>query len=277
MTGSGAGGTGPLPENPRAAHRLLAVALPPLPEIRPGDDLARHVVAAWRTLSAEEPLLAPAPGDVLVITQKVVSKAEGALVDLRSVTPRPEAIAFAERWERDPRQVEVVLREAAEVVRMEHGVLITRTRHGFVCANGGVDASNVPPDTVTLLPDDPDRSARELRKRVAELLGLSLDKAPAIIVSDSFGRPWRLGITDVALGVAGFGPLDDLRGRPDAGGRVMHATVVAVADEIAAAAELAAGKTSGRPVVLVRGATLPPGDGSVAGDVVMPRQQDLFG
>ena len=277
MTGSGAAGTGPSPENPRAAHRLLAVALPPLPEIRRGDDLARHVVAAWRTLSAEEPLLAPAAGDVLVITQKVVSKAEGALVDLRSVTPRPEAIAFAERWERDPRQVEVVLREAAEVVRMERGVLITRTRHGFVCANGGVDASNVPPDTVTLLPHDPDRSARELRTRVGELLGLSPDEAPAVIVSDSFGRPWRLGITDVALGVAGFRPLDDLRGRPDAGGRVMHATVVAVADEIAAAAELAAGKTSGRPVVLVRGATLPPGDGSVAGDVVMPRQQDLFG
>ena len=277
MTRSSAGGTGPSPENPRAPHRLLAVALPPLPEIRPGDDLARHVVVAWRTLSAEEPLLAPAAGDVLVITQKVVSKAEGALVDLRSVTPRPEAIAFAERWERDPRQVEVVLREAAEVVRMERGVLITRTRHGFVCANGGVDASNVPPDTVTLLPHDPDRSARELRTRVGELLGLSPDEAPAVIVSDSFGRPWRLGITDVALGVAGFGPLDDLRGRPDAGGRVMHATVVAVADEIAAAAELAAGKTSGRPVVLVRGATLPPGDGSVAGDVVMPRQQDLFG
>jgi len=277
VTRSSAGGTGPSPENPRAPHRLLAVALPPLPEIRPGDDLARHVVVAWRTLSAEEPLLAPAAGDVLVITQKVVSKAEGALVDLRSVTPRPEAIAFAERWERDPRQVEVVLREAAEVVRMERGVLITRTRHGFVCANGGVDASNVPPDTVTLLPHDPDRSARELRTRVGELLGLSPDEAPAVIVSDSFGRPWRLGITDVALGVAGFGPLDDLRGRPDAGGRVMHATVVAVADEIAAAAELAAGKTSGRPVVLVRGATLPPGDGSVAGDVVMPRQQDLFG
>jgi coenzyme F420-0:L-glutamate ligase / coenzyme F420-1:gamma-L-glutamate ligase len=261
---------------PSRAHRLLAVALPPLPEVRPGDDLARLITHAWRTLADAEPDLAPAAGDVLVVTQKIVSKAEGAIVDLRTVTPRPEAIAFAERWERDPRQVEVVLREAMDVVRMERGVLITRTRHGFVCANGGVDASNVPPDTVTLLPADPDRSAEELRTRLVALLELPPERTPALIVSDSFGRPWRIGITDVALGVAGFGPLDDQRGRPDAGGRIMRSTVVAVADEIAAAAELAAGKTSGRPVVLVRGAGLPPGEGTIAADVVMPREQDLF-
>jgi coenzyme F420-0:L-glutamate ligase / coenzyme F420-1:gamma-L-glutamate ligase len=211
-----------------------------------------------------------------VVTQKVVSKAEGAVVDLRTITPRPEAVVFGERWDRDPRQVEVVLREAVEVVRMERGVLITRTPQGYVCANGGVDASNVAADTVTLLPADADASARALRAHLAELLGLDPDRGPAILISDSFGRPWRWGIVDVALGVAGFGPLDDQRGRPDTAGRVMRSTVVAVADEIAAAAELASGKTSGRPVVLVRGAVLPPGDGSIVRDVVMDRPSDLF-
>jgi coenzyme F420-0:L-glutamate ligase/coenzyme F420-1:gamma-L-glutamate ligase len=257
-------------------HRLLAVALPALPEIRQGDDLAALIADAWRELSSAETDLAPRSGDVLVVTQKIVSKAEGAVVDLRTVTPRPEAVAFAERWDRDPRQVEVVLREAAGIVRMERGVLITRTRHGFVCANGGVDASNVPPDTVTLLPADPDASARVLRTRLTALLGLPPATAPAVLISDSFGRPWRWGITDVALGVAGFGPLDDQRGRPDTAGRVMRSTVVAVADEIASAAELASGKTSSRPVVLVRGAVLPEGEGAIARDVLMDRASDLF-
>ena len=143
---------------------------------------------------------------------------------------------------------------------MERGVLICRTHHGFVCANAGVDASNVgAAETVTLLPEDPDRSAHEIRARIATDLGVEM----AVIVSDSFGRPWRFGIVDVALGVAGFNPLDDQRGRPDADGRIMHATVVAVADEICSAAELASGKSSRRPLVLVRGAALPPGDGSV--------------
>jgi coenzyme F420-0:L-glutamate ligase/coenzyme F420-1:gamma-L-glutamate ligase len=264
------------------AHRILALALPPLPEIRPGDDLTALIADAWRLAVAEEPELAPSAGDVLVVTQKIVSKAEGAIVDLRTVTPRPEAIAFAERWDRDPRQVEVVLREASAIVRMERGVLITRTRHGFVCANGGVDASNVAPDTVTVLPMDPDRSARAIREGLGRLLDLTPERLPAVVISDSFGRPWRWGIVDVALGVAGFGPLDDQRGRPDTGGRVMRSTIVAVADEIASAAELASGKTSGRPVVLVRGATLPPAlnaagdEASISGDVVMPRESDLF-
>lgn len=256
-----------------AQDRLLAVALPAIPEVRPGDDLGGLVVDAWRRLLAREPALAPAVGDVLVVTQKVVSKAEGRIVDLRTVEPRPEAVAFAERWHRDPRQVEVVLREATEVLRMERGVLIARTRHGFVCANAGVDASNVGrPDEVTLLPLDPDASARAIRDRI----GTELGTAPGVIVSDSFGRPWRWGIVDVALGVAGFLPLDDQRGRPDAVGRTMHATVVAVADQIASAAELASGKTSGRPLVLVRGAALPLGDGSVVRDVVMDAASDMF-
>jgi coenzyme F420-0:L-glutamate ligase/coenzyme F420-1:gamma-L-glutamate ligase len=256
---------------------ISLTALDGIPEVVPGDDLAALIVAA---LAAAD--IGLTDDDVLVVTQKVVSKAEGAIVDLRTVTPRAEATAFAERWDRDARQVEVVLREADAVVRMERGVIITRTRHGFVCANGGVDASNVAPDTVTLLPTDPDRSAREIRSRLADLLALEASRVPAIVISDSFGRPWRWGIVDVALGVAGFGPLDDQRGLPDTAGRVMRSTIVAVADEIASAAELASGKTSGRPLVLVRGANLPPStnaagdDASISADVVMPRESDLF-
>jgi coenzyme F420-0:L-glutamate ligase/coenzyme F420-1:gamma-L-glutamate ligase len=253
-------------------HRLLAVALPELPEVRPGDDLGGLVVQAWRTLLDDEPALRPVSSDVLVVTQKVVSKAEGRVVDLTTVEPRPEALEFATRWDRDPRQLEVVLRESAEVLRMERGLVISRTHHGFVCANAGVDASNVAPDTVTLLPEDPDRSAGAIRDRIGEELGT----APGVVISDSFGRPWRFGIVDVALGVAGFLPLDDQRGRPDTSGRIMHATIVAVADQIASAAELASGKTSRRPLVLVRGANPPPGDGTIRDDVVMPPETDLF-
>jgi coenzyme F420-0:L-glutamate ligase / coenzyme F420-1:gamma-L-glutamate ligase len=253
--------------------RLLAVCLPAIPEVRPGDDLGGHIVDAWHTLADAEPDLAPRTGDVLVVTQKVVSKAEGRIVQLATVVPRPEAVTFAERWDRDARQVEVVLRESVAIVRMERGVIISRTRQGYVCANAGVDASNVGAhDEVTLLPDDSDASARAIRARIAADLGVDV----AVIVSDSFGRPWRWGIADIALGVAGFSPLDDQRGRPDAAGRTMHATVVAVADEIASTAELASGKTSGRPLVLVRGARLPPGDGSVVRDVVMPIAADMF-
>jgi coenzyme F420-0:L-glutamate ligase / coenzyme F420-1:gamma-L-glutamate ligase len=253
--------------------RLVAVPLPELPEVRPGDDLGGLIVAAWARLVEAEPELAARRSDVLVVTQKVVSKAEGRIVHLSEVRPRPEAVAFAERWERDARQVEVVLRESAAVLRMERGVLISRTSHGFVCANAGVDASNMgEADVVTLLPEDPDASARRIRDRIKADLGVGV----GVVVSDSFGRPWRWGITDVALGVAGFLPLADLRGAPDTAGRVMRATVVAVADEIASAAELASGKTSRRPLVLVRGVSIPPGDGSVQRDVVMPVEVDLF-
>jgi coenzyme F420-0:L-glutamate ligase/coenzyme F420-1:gamma-L-glutamate ligase len=170
-----------------------------------------------------------------------------------------------------------VLRESAEVLRMERGIIVSRTRHGFVCANAGVDASNTgTASVVTLLPQDPDASAERIRVRLTDLLGIAPSDAPAVIVSDSFGRPWRFGIVDVALGVAGMAPLDDMRGRPDADGRIMRSTVVALADEIASAAELAAGKTSRQPVVLVRGAPIVAGNGTVRGDVVMPVEMDLF-
>jgi coenzyme F420-0:L-glutamate ligase / coenzyme F420-1:gamma-L-glutamate ligase len=242
-----------------------------IPEVRVGDDLAALVGDAVERTPGVPPLTG---ADVLVVTQKVVSKAEGAVVDLTTVKPRPEAIDFAARWDRDPRQVEVVLREARRVVRMASGVLITETPHGFVCANGGVDASNVGPGSgslVTLLPSDPDASARAIRSAILARFGVDVP----VIVSDSFGRPWRWGIVDVAIGVSGLLPLEDLRGQPDADGRVMRSTVRAVGDEIASAAELAFGKATGRPVALVRGVEFTRGDGSIR-DVVMPRQFDLF-
>jgi coenzyme F420-0:L-glutamate ligase/coenzyme F420-1:gamma-L-glutamate ligase len=251
--------------------RVEAVALARIPEIAAGDDLGALIGDA---LAATPGLLPLRRDDVLVVTQKVVSKAEGAIVDLDRVEPRPEAVAFAQRWDRDPRQVEVVLREARRVVRMERGVIITETEHGFICANGGVDASNVGPASghlVTLLPHDPDASAAAIRAAVRDRFGVDVP----VIVSDSFGRPWRWGITDVAIGVSGLVPIEDLRGTPDADGRVMKSTIRASADEIASAAELALGKVAGRPVALVRGARPLLGEGSIR-DALMPGAFDLF-
>ena len=253
------------------ADRVEAVAIDGLPEIVPGDDLPVLIADA---LAAAPGVLPLREDDVLVVTQKVVSKAEGAIVDLTTIEPRPEAIDFAERYDRDPRQVELVLREAKRVVRMENGLVITETHHGFVCANGGIDASNVGPrsgDIVTLLPRDPDASADRIRAAIRD----RLDHDLPVVVSDSFGRPWRLGIVDVAIGVSGLQPLDDLRGTPDADGRVMKSTVRAVADEIASAAELVLGKSARRPIALVRGAAFRRGEGRLS-DVVMPLEMDLF-
>jgi len=254
--------------------RLEVIALDGLPEVRPGDDLAGLIADRLADPAAGTDPGALRDDDVLVVTQKVVSKAEGAIVDLTTIVPRPEAVAFAERWDRDPRQVEVVLREARRVVRMANGVIITETAHGFVCANGGIDASNVGPASgsiVTLLPVDPDASAARIRAAVRTRTGVDL----AVIVSDSFGRPWRWGIVDVAIGISGLAPLDDLRGAPDADGRTMRSTVRAVADEIASAAELAMGKTTGRPAALVRGAQPLRGESSIR-EALIPAGADLF-
>jgi coenzyme F420-0:L-glutamate ligase/coenzyme F420-1:gamma-L-glutamate ligase len=250
---------------------VRVVALEGIPEVVAGDDVAALIGDALAGTAGVLPLTAD---DVLVVTQKIVSKAEGAIVDLTGIQPRPEAIEFAERWDRDPRQVEVVLQQAKRVVRMANGVLITETPHGFVCANGGVDASNVGPASgaiVTLLPVDPDASAAAIRAAIRTRFGQDVP----VIVSDSFGRPWRWGIVDVAIGVAGLLPLDDLRGSPDADGRVMHSTVRAVADELASAAELALGKSAGRPVALVRGAAFTRGEARIA-DALIPSEMDLF-
>jgi coenzyme F420-0:L-glutamate ligase / coenzyme F420-1:gamma-L-glutamate ligase len=252
--------------------RIGVIALEGIPEIRIGDDLPAIIVGA---LVATPDALPAREDDVLVVTQKVVSKAEGAVVDLTTIRPRRRAVAFGRRWDRDPRQIEVVLEHATRVVRMRNGVLITETPQGFVCANGGVDASNVGPDSgslVTLLPEDPDASATRIRAAVRERTGLDVP----VIISDSFGRPWRWGIVDVAIGVSGMLPLEDLRGIPDHDGRVMRSTVRSVADELASAAELTLGKRAARPAAIVRGAAFTRGEGSIRRDVVMAEEFDLF-
>ena len=245
---------------------VSAVALAGLPEVSAGDDLAAMVVAAGEPVG---------DGDVVCVAHKVVSKAEGRVRLLGDVDPGERARELAARLDRDPRHVQVVLDEAAEVIRDER-VLICRARHGFVCANAGVDASNAgAPDAVVLLPEDPDASARALRARLRELTGA----APAVLVTDSFGRAWRHGQSEVAIGCAGLAPLDDWRGRADRAGRELAATWIAVADEAAAAADLArAGKDSGEPVVVLHGLDryVTPGDGPGATALVRPPGEDLF-
>jgi coenzyme F420-0:L-glutamate ligase/coenzyme F420-1:gamma-L-glutamate ligase len=236
-------------------------------EVGPGDDLPAAILGA----AGSSPGLRD--GDVLVVTHKIVSKAEGRLVDLRAVEPSTLAESFASRYGKDARQVEVVLRESKRIVRMDRGVIISETHHGLVCANAGVDASNVAgEDSVCLLPLDPDASARRLRERLLSRLGLP---DLAVIVSDSFGRPWREGITNVAIGVAGMSPLADYRGGHDPYGNPLQASVLAVADELASAAELVMGKTQGVPVAVVRGYRYRAGDGS-GRDLLMDPARDLF-
>ena len=243
---------------------VRVIGLEGLPELEAGDDLGRLLTDACDRAGGLE------PGDVVVVAQKAVSKVEGRIVYLDGVEPSPRAVELAGS-DGDPRQVEVILRESAEVVRSRPPLVISRTHHGFVCASAGVDASNAKgPGTVILLPLDPDASAAALRDRLAELTGV----APGVIVSDSFGRAWRQGTTDVALGVAGLAALRDLRGSRDAVGYELQSTMIAVADEIAGAAELVLGKSTGVPAAIVRGVDVP-GDGS-ARDLVMPRERDLF-
>jgi coenzyme F420-0:L-glutamate ligase / coenzyme F420-1:gamma-L-glutamate ligase len=243
---------------------VRVIALEGLPELEEGDDLGRMLADACARTGGLE------PGDVVVVAQKAVSKVEGRVVGLAGVEPSQRAVELAGE-EGDPRQIEVILRESAEVVRSRPPLVISRTRHGFVCASAGVDASNAKgPGTVVLLPLDPDASAAALRARLHELTGI----APAVIVSDSFGRAWRQGTTDVALGVSGLAPLRDLRGSHDAVGYELRSTMIAVADEIAGAAELVMGKSTGVPAAVVRGVDAT-GEGS-GGDLVMPRERDLF-
>ncbi len=230
-----------------------------LPEVREGDDVAALVAAA---AELED-------GDVVVVAHKVVSKAEGRVVRLAEVEPSAQARDLAA--DEDPRRLEVILRESARVVRTRPPLVIAETRHGFVCASAGVDASNAPePDTVVLLPEDPDASAARLRDRLRELSGADV----AVIVSDSFGRAWRQGTTDVAIGCAGLRPLVDLHGKRDDAGYELHATVIAVADELAGAAELVRGKLDRIPAAIVRGFEAR-GEGA-ASELVMPPDRDLF-
>jgi coenzyme F420-0:L-glutamate ligase / coenzyme F420-1:gamma-L-glutamate ligase len=238
---------------------LRVIPVRGIAEVREGDDLAALVAGA---AELED-------GDVVVVAQKVVSKAEGRVVALADVQPSGRARELA--GGRDPRHVEAILGESVRIVRSRDGLLIVETRHGFVCASAGVDASNAPaPETVVLLPLDPDRSAARIRDRLRDLTGRTV----GVIVSDSFGRAWRQGTTDVAVGAAGLPVLLDLTGARDPAGYELHATVIAVADEIAGAAELVMGKTSGVPAAVVRGLDLA-GDGR-ARELVMPAERDLF-
>ena len=242
---------------------LRVIALRGIPELDEGDDLAALLADGARRAGGLE------PDDVVVVAQKVVSKVEGRVVHLGEVQPSSRARELA--GDEDARRFEVILRESRVIVRTRPPLVIAETRHGFVCASAGVDASNAKgPDTLVLLPLDPDASARALRDGLIELTGIVI----GVIVSDSFGRAWRRGTTDVALGVAGLTPLLDLKGTRDSVGYELHATEIAVGDEIAGAAELVMGKTEGVPAAIVRGLELG-GEGNGA-DLLMPRERDLF-
>src|SRR6266567_321494 len=244
--------------------RLTPVSL--ADEIRPGDDLLQKLVDVMKHQK-----LALANNDVVVIKHKVVSKAEGEVVTLESVHPRKSATLWARRYGVDARVVELALREAKRVVRQKNGVLITETRHGFVCATSGVDASNVDGGkTAVLLPEDPDRSAARLQSRIKKTVGVSV----TVIVSDSFGRPWREGLCEAAIGLAGMKPLLDYRGQRDAHGYQLRATVEAVADELACAAGLVCGKLNRTPICIVRGFQYRRGRGSARN--LIRKKNDLF-
>jgi coenzyme F420-0:L-glutamate ligase/coenzyme F420-1:gamma-L-glutamate ligase len=245
---------------------ITARALRGLPEVRDGDDLATLIAGLDVELDDT---------DVLAVAHKVVSKAEGRVVALERVSPGPEAQSLAREQDKDARVVQVVLDESEAIVRASRGVIICRTHHGFVCANAGVDASNAGrPDTVVLLPRDPDASARTLRAGLRARLGVS----PAVVITDSFGRAWRHGQSEVAIGIAGLRPIDDWRGRHDSEGRELHATVIAVADEAAAAADLARTKDSREPVIHLRGLErhVTPDDGPGARALLRDPSEDLF-
>jgi coenzyme F420-0:L-glutamate ligase/coenzyme F420-1:gamma-L-glutamate ligase len=224
--------------------RYEVIGVEGIPEVRPGDDIARMIVDA--AAGQGTPV---APRDLLVVGQKIVSKAEGRIVKLSDVTPSPVTLTLAAGLGRDPRFIEVILRESRRIVRMDKGILVTETHHGWVCANSGVDQSNVDPDTVALLPKDPDGSALRLREAIRRFAGGDV----AVIVADTFGRPWREGLTNVAIGCSGLAPLKSYLGDRDPAGRELQATILAVADELASAAEPVMGKLDRIPVAIVRG------------------------
>jgi coenzyme F420-0:L-glutamate ligase/coenzyme F420-1:gamma-L-glutamate ligase len=245
---------------------IRVIPVPGIPEVTRGADLARLIIDA----AGEDPGIVT--GDVLVVTQKIVSKAEGLVVDLVSVKPSAEALRLAEATEKDPRLVELILRESSGIVRQSGPVLITETRHGFVCANAGIDSSNVGPEgRVCLLPEDPDRSAVLIREAIQRETGAEV----AVIISDTFGRPWREGHTNVAIGVAGMEPFVDYVGKVDSFGYQLRVTTICAADELAAAAELVQNKLDAVPVAIVRGYRYVPGDGS-ARTIVRARENDIF-
>ncbi|MGC2419933.1 MAG: coenzyme F420-0:L-glutamate ligase [Candidatus Acidiferrales bacterium] len=249
-----------------ASLPIEIIPLMELPEVASGDDVARLLAEA-----AREQGLVPKQRDVFVVAQKIVSKAEGRIVHLDTIEPSERAERWAAEYNKDPRVIEIVLSEASSIVRMERGVIIAKTRHGFVCANAGVDLSNAPEGTALLLPEDPDRSASKLQEELTRAFGVHL----GVIISDTFGRPWREGLVNVALGVAGMAPLVDYRGHRDAHGRTLQATVIAIADELAASAGLVMGKLNRVPVAVIRGVPLSDGTGT-GRELIRPSDKDLF-
>lgn len=247
-------------------NRIEVIPIPGLPEISKGDDLAALILEAVNNSS-----LALGDGDVIVVKQKIVSKAEGRVVRLSTVVPGRRARALAKKEGKDPRLVELVLAESVRMVRAGHGVIITETKQGFVCANSGIDQSNVGKGSVALLPVDPDRSAHRLRKELERRTGKEL----AVVISDTFGRPWRLGQTDVAIGSSGVLPLMEYVGQRDKFGYELRVTEPSVVDEIAGAAELAIGKLNGIPAAIVRGVEYVRGEEGVK-SMLMPPKRDLF-
>ena len=250
---------------------IRVIGIDGIPEVQPGDDLGALIGDAITAAAGLE------PGDIVVVTHKIVSKAEGQVVALGTIDPSPFAQRYAAQWNKDPRRIEVVLREARRIVRMDRGIIIAETRHGFVCANAGVDASNAAVDAVVLLPKDPDASATNLRETLGRRFGFGPANSPAVLISDSFGRPWRHGIVNVAVGVSGMAPLVDYRGEYDPAGYELSVSILAVADEIASAAELVMHKLANRPVAIVRGYEPPlKGDDGSAHELVIGPERDLF-
>ncbi len=239
-----------------------------MPEIQPGDDLGSLMMdAAQRQGTPIE------SGDVVVVTQKIVSKAEGRVMSVEGVEPSALALTITEGHRRDPRHTELILRESRRIVRMDRGVIISETHHGFICANAGIDASNIPgSDTVCLLPVEPDASARGIRDAIKARLGFEV----AVVVSDTFGRPWRNGAANVAIGIAGFDPMLSYVGHDDSHGNMMYTTVIAVADELAAAAELVTGKVDGVPVSIIKGYRYEPMEDASLEALIRPPDKDLF-
>jgi coenzyme F420-0:L-glutamate ligase/coenzyme F420-1:gamma-L-glutamate ligase len=247
-------------------HAVQILPLTGLPEVKPGDDIARLIAEA----AAAERFRFQS-GDILVVAQKIVSKAEGRIVSLDSIMPSERATEWAREWGKDARVIELVLRQAKRVVRMERGIIIAETHHGFVCANAGIDLSNAQEGTAILLPEDSDASAGALRAQLVATFGVDV----AVLISDTFGRAWREGLVNVALGVAGIAPLIDYRGERDANGKLLQATIIALADELACAAELVMGKSDGVPVAIIRGVKARSASGS-GRDLIRPAETDLF-
>lgn len=257
------------------AETIQILPIDGMPEVRVNDPLVDLIAGA-----VELSIGSLAEGDVVAVTHKVVSKAEGGLIDLRTVEPSPAAARFAGEWGKDPRQVEVVLQQSKRIVRMVRGLIIAETRHGFICANAGVDASNVSQDIVCILPTDPDASAEAVRAGLVKRFFPEHDGEMSpigVIVTDSFGRPWRNGIVNVAIGVAGIAPLSDYRGQYDPSGYELRASILAVADELASAAELVMHKLAARPVAVIRGYVPQTGHRPGTGrDLVMAEDRNLF-